>query len=85
ASNYTLAGETLKGDISKRVVTVSGITASGKTYDGNTDATISKAGVLSNLVGAETLVVSTTGSFTNQNAGDRTVNTSTGIADGANG
>ncbi|MFX7709204.1 YDG domain-containing protein, partial [Acinetobacter baumannii] len=77
ASNYTLSNATgsVSAQIAKREITVSGITASGKTYDGNTDATISNAGTLNNVVSGEVLGLSTVGTFESKHAGDRTVET----------
>ena len=84
AKNYVLADEavTAKADIAKRDITVSGIAAGDKTYDGNTNATITNKGTLSNLVQGETLTVNTVGSFDNKDAGERNVNTTTFIANG---
>ncbi len=85
ASNYSLAGETLKGSITPKALTVSGIIALGKAYDGNTTATLLNQGSVATGISGESLVVSSTGVFNNQNAGDRTVNTTSTLGNGVGG
>ncbi|WP_454775913.1 YDG domain-containing protein [Janthinobacterium tructae] len=58
ASNYSVTNPTgLTADITPKALTVTGATAGNKVYDGNTKATVS-GGVLSGLVGSETLGLS---------------------------
>ncbi|TBV12352.1 YDG domain-containing protein [Stutzerimonas kirkiae] len=87
AGNYTLVSTTASttANILQREVTVSEASASDKVYDGSTSAAVT-AGSLSNLVEGETLTVSASGAFVDRNAGAGVaVDTTTYIADGANG
>ena len=60
ASNYSLAGETLKADINQKQVTISGFTAQNKVYDGNTTATINDGTQINGLIAADADKVSLT-------------------------
>ena len=89
AGNYDLvAPANLLAAILPAPLTVSGITASDKLFDGTTSATISTAGVtLGGRLGADSVTVSSTGTFADAAAGvGKTVNlTNTyGGADAAN-
>ncbi|WP_172600368.1 YDG domain-containing protein [Sulfurivermis fontis] len=71
--------------ITPKVLTISGSSAADKTYDGTTNATVTP-GMLSGLVGSETLGVSATGAFADKNAGtNKNVSVIYTLADGANG
>jgi hypothetical protein len=85
ASNYTLAPtDTTSADITRRQLTGS-FTATNKVYDGNTVASVTLAG-LDNLVGAETLNVTTTGNFNTKDVGNaKPVSVNVAVANGANG
>ncbi len=85
ASNYTLAptGATT-ADITRRQLTGS-FTAADKIYDGSTVASVTLAG-LGNLVGAETLNVTPTGTFNSKDVGNaKPVTVSSALANGTNG
>ncbi len=71
ALNYTLSQPTgLTADITKASVTLSGITASNKTYDQTLTATVSTAGaVFAGKYAGDELTVSSTGVFSDKNAG----------------
>lgn len=82
---YKVAGDSNHNDsnlyyvtvaIDPKFVTVSGITANGKTYDGTTDATLNcDNAAFGGKVDGDTLSVTATGAFADQNAGtDKTVN-----------
>ncbi|WP_219115964.1 YDG domain-containing protein [Janthinobacterium sp. UMAB-56] len=86
ASNYSVTNPTgVTADITPKALTVMGATAGNKDYDGNTKATVS-GGVLSGLVGSETLGLSgLSGVFADKNAATGKVVTISGamLADGA--
>ncbi len=85
ASNYSLAGQSLSGDIAKKALTISGSTVAGKTYDGGVSATIT-AGTLSGLVGTETVTALASGSFDDKAAGTaKSVTTTYSLSNGTNG
>ncbi|WP_082565631.1 YDG domain-containing protein [Duganella sp. Root1480D1] len=74
ASNYTLPGLASAGvansaSVAAKALSLTGLAAADKVYDGNTSATLN-GGILSGLVGAETLNISgLTGVFADKNAG----------------
>jgi hypothetical protein len=72
ASNYAISQPTgLTADITKASVTLSGITASNKTYDQTLTATVSTAGaVFAGKYAGDVLTVSSTGVFSDKNAGN---------------
>ncbi|PVE05120.1 YDG domain-containing protein, partial [Limnohabitans planktonicus] len=76
--NLTTVGMTTQADIAKKDVTLSSITAASKTYDGNDTANIN-AGAISTGVGAETLAIAGTGSFSDKNAGSNKTVTVTNV------
>ena len=83
ASNYTLAGETLTGNITARALTISGSAVASKTYDGTNSASIT-LGTLGNLVSGETVSVTGSGSFASVNAANGiNVSTSYSLSDGS--
>ena len=86
AANYTLSNtqNRLDATISTRDITVSDIAADNKVYDGNRIAVISNAGRLNHLVSGESLTLTTTGAFDQQNAGNHVITTTSQIDDGAN-
>ena len=72
ASNYSLAGETLKADIAQKQVSITEFAASNKTYDGNTTATISNAGKLNGVLegdAAKVALTNTGATFDTKDAG----------------
>ncbi len=71
AGNYTLSGGSDTVNITRAALTVGGITAASKTYDGSTSASINSAGAsLSGLIGGDTVTVaSSSGTFSDKNAG----------------
>ncbi|TCH65734.1 YDG domain-containing protein [Acinetobacter sp. ANC 4862] len=77
---YDLIGNTINLIINKAVINaITGITANNKTYDGTTDATlnIGSADFAGMIAGDNLTVASSTGSFSDKNAGtDKTVNIS---------
>ncbi|QYG07296.1 YDG domain-containing protein [Janthinobacterium sp. PAMC25594] len=90
ASNYTVSNPTgLTASITAKALTVTGQLAGNKVYDGNAQASLS-GGVLSGLVGSETLgIAGQTAVFSDKNAatakavtvtGTTLVDTSTGLA-----
>jgi hypothetical protein len=89
SGNYALAvaGQqtTATADINAKPVTVSGITAANKTYDTTNTATVDTSGAtFDGIFGGDTLTVSTTGTFANENAGTgKTVTFGTLILGGA--
>ena len=71
AVNYVIAPCYANATINKKQVKVTGITANSKDYDGTTDATLDLTNVaLSGVVDGDTLTVTATGSFSNENAGE---------------
>ncbi|MDD5471432.1 MAG: YDG domain-containing protein, partial [Sideroxydans sp.] len=71
ASNYSLAGEVLTGDITPvalSIDSISGSTVVSRSYNGTTDATVTP-GTLVGMVGNETLGVSASGTFADKNVG----------------
>jgi len=67
AVDYSLAGQTLTGDITAKALSISGSTVATKVYDGTTAATVN-AGTLSGLVAGDTVdVASSSGTFANKN------------------
>ncbi len=81
AGNYTLALDTATttADINKATISsITGITAAGKTYDGNTSVVLNTSGAgFSGMVGGDVLTVATsTGAFSDKNAGTKVVNIS---------
>ncbi|MFN7504746.1 MAG: YDG domain-containing protein, partial [Limnobacter sp.] len=76
ATNYSVAEENAAAIIDRKAIAVSSIVANSKTYDGNATATFSNQGAVATGVEGESLTVSTTGVFNNQNAGVRTVTAS---------
>lgn len=86
ANNYDLQQPSgVTATIGRATVTVSGATAEDKTYDGTTTATV-KGGTLSGLVGAETLSLTQTGSFSDKNPGSgKTVTEYFSLGNGSNG
>ncbi|MFW9605500.1 MAG: YDG domain-containing protein, partial [Pseudomonas sp.] len=85
--NYELSNATSSttATIERKTLTVAEASAQDKTYDGSTTANVT-AGLLSGLVGEETLTASATGTFSDKNAGEnKTVSTTTTFADGSNG
>ncbi len=69
--NYAITDQTsTTADIDRKALTVGGITADNKTYDGNTVATVHTDGArFDGLVAGDNLTVSTTGVFSDKNAG----------------
>ena len=88
ASNYTVANPTgLTASITAKALTVTGQLAGNKVYDGNTQASLS-GGVLSGLVGSETLgIAGQTATFADKNAANGKAVTVTGttLVDTSNG
>ena len=75
--NYSFTDQlTTLASIAKKALTVSGITVSDKTYDATTSATTNTGSVnLAGLVGGDSVTVSSSGAFTDKNAGNnKTVN-----------
>ncbi|WP_216094991.1 YDG domain-containing protein, partial [Glaciecola punicea] len=84
AGNYLITGQaSTTADITRANLSVGGITASGKVYDGNVDAALDVSGkTLTGLIAGDTVTVSTTGAFSNKNAGDaKTVSLTSASAD----
>jgi hypothetical protein len=78
-SNYSFAGFTTPTGnylVNQLAITLNGITAINKTYDGNTNAVVSVASAqFVGKVAGDDLSISSTGSFSDQNAGEnKTVN-----------
>ncbi|MBB6488498.1 YDG domain-containing protein [Rhizobium lusitanum] len=72
ASNYTLIGGADTVDIARATISsISGITAGSKTYDGTTSVVLNTSGAgFSGMVGGDALTVATsTGAFSDRNAG----------------
>ncbi|OFA30438.1 hypothetical protein BAE46_11900, partial [Glaciecola punicea] len=87
AGNYLITGQaSTTADITRANLSVGGITASGKVYDGNVDALLDVSGkTLTGLIAGDTVTVSTTGAFSNKNAGDgKTVSLTSASADARN-
>jgi hypothetical protein len=87
AGNYLITGQaSTTADITRANLSVGGITASGKVYDGNVDAALDVSGkTLTGLIAGDTVTVSTTGAFSNKNAGDaKTVSLTSASADARN-
>lgn len=78
--NYAGLSEEKDFTISPKAVTVSGITAENKTYDGNTNAELvcTNADFVGMLEG-DTLTVTATGAFENENAGENKTVAITGL------
>jgi filamentous hemagglutinin family protein len=68
ASNYTLTQPTLSAIISQAPLTVSVTSVANKSYDGTTTATLS-GGILSGIIGTDTVTLSQAGTFATQNVG----------------
>ncbi len=70
-ANYTVTGQaSTTADIDKKTIRLTGITAADKTYDGNTTATVSTANaVFNDQIQGDNLNVTSTGSFSDKNAG----------------
>jgi filamentous hemagglutinin family protein len=67
--NYTITDQTsTTASITPKALTVSGITAVDKVYDGGTSASIS-GGMLNGLLNGDVITLSSSGSFTDKNAG----------------
>jgi len=82
ASNYTFTGGTYRATITAAPLTIGGSNVASKVYDGTASATVG-AGVLSGLVGVETLGVSATGAFINKNVGTaKNVSVTYALSDG---
>lgn len=85
ASNYRLpslaaASSSNTATITPKALTITGLGAADKVYDGTTAAVLS-GGMLSGLVGSDTLIVSGgTGSFSDRNVGSGKAVTVTGVA-----
>ncbi|MCY0858736.1 YDG domain-containing protein [Cupriavidus sp. D39] len=89
-TDYNVSYVAANGTITKAPLTVTGIAASDKTYDTNNLATLTSTGTLSGLIGAETLVLNTSGvgaTFSDVNAAHNKTVTATGyaLANGTNG
>lgn len=85
ASNYVLAPVAVSGTITPKALTAVGTRVSNKVYDGTVNANVI-AGMLSGLVGNETLnVAGTSGTFDSVNAGQRTATVNYTLTDGSNG
>jgi filamentous hemagglutinin family protein len=83
ASNYTLSGGSDTVDIAKAIISsIGGITANGKTYDGNANASLNTAGATFNgmVVGDALTVATSTGAFSNANAGTGKTVSITGLS-----
>jgi hypothetical protein len=79
SANYNVTTTTAAGTINPATITVIGATAASKTYDGSVDATIS-GGVLSAVIGGDSVGLLQTGSFSDRNAGtNKTVTESLGL------
>ena len=87
AVNYVLLQPSgLAGTITPKALSVSGTTASNKIYDGSTAASIIDVGVLSGLVGNQSLNLSTYANFASPNVGvGTTVNVNYSLLNGSNG
>jgi hypothetical protein len=89
SGNYTLTQPgNLTATVRAKGILLAELVAQDKSYDGNTTATISNWGVLSGLIGNETLTFNQgTASFADAAVGQSKTVTATGysIADGANG
>ncbi|MBN2965005.1 filamentous hemagglutinin N-terminal domain-containing protein [Sulfurospirillum sp. T05] len=70
-NNYAITDQTTTtADIAQKALTISGISASNKTYDGLLTATVNTASVIkTGLIDGDTLTVSSSGVFTDKNAG----------------
>ncbi len=78
-ANYEITDQgSILANITKAVATLSGITASNKVYDSTTAATVNDTGaIFGGLYSGDELTVSSTGVFSDKNAGDgKTVNLS---------
>lgn len=74
-SGYADVSGSATVNITKRLLTVTDIKVDNKTYDGETSATVSNSGTLTNVVSGETLTHSVSAAFADKNAGiDKTVN-----------
>jgi trimeric autotransporter adhesin len=70
ASNYTLVLPTLNANIAPASLSITGVTAADKIYDATTAATLNNSGLLSGLLGSDSVTLNTGfGSFANKNAG----------------
>ena len=84
-NNYVVTSNTASGQINPAILTLAAGTASAKVYDGNSGASV-VPGILTGLVGAQTLIVTSSASFLSEHVGvDRTVLANYTINDGANG
>ena len=79
AGNYSIGSLTTTASISRKPITLTSFTAANKVYDGSVSATVT-GGVLSGLVGSETLTVGGSGSFADKNAGSGKTVTATGVS-----
>ncbi|WP_266171361.1 YDG domain-containing protein [Dyella subtropica] len=68
AGNYVLAASTATADITAATLTASGASAASKIYDGTTAAAIS-GGLLSGVIGGDSVSLSQAGTFDTKNAG----------------
>jgi hypothetical protein len=70
-NNYTITDQgTTTANITAKTVTLSGITAGNKVYDSTTDVTVSAAGAaFTGKIAGDDLTVSSTGVFSDKNAG----------------
>ena len=85
ASNYQIADLTRQADITAKALSISGTSAANKTYDATTAASITN-GILSGLIGSETLNLSSTGTFSDATVGTgKSVSVSYSLTDGTNG
>ena len=82
--NYTVATATASGTITPKPLTVTGTTVADRTYDG-TNAIVATAGVVSGLVGGETLTNTPAGTAASANAGVQSVTVSYSLGNGSNG
>jgi filamentous hemagglutinin family protein len=86
AGNRSIAVDGVTARITPKVLGAPAVSAANKAYDGTTAAQLA-VGPLAGLVGAETLAVGATGSFTDKNAAaaPQAVNVTLSLADGSNG
>lgn len=84
AMNYTLSSANINVSITRRNLTISGTTTTPRQYNGSTSVTATP-GVLSGLVGQETLFVTATGTLDSPHAGLRTATVAYTLSDGSHG
>lgn len=86
AGNYTLTAPTTTANITKKALTIAAPSIATKVYNGTTASGLVTPGILSDLVGTETLNVNATGTYANANAETgKTATVTYSLSNGGNG